>query len=106
MVGVRDGRCCEQSYNLMTDGRIVNANMSRYLVSVTAMCPRSRRGPGRYLPRRTTIARPARREGAGELVIVGVPRLAIANAGQPTSSGPNLLPHHAWRTPSIGRAWP
>jgi xanthine dehydrogenase YagR molybdenum-binding subunit len=58
------------------DGRIVNANMSDYLVPVNADVPTL---DAAYLPAEDTIADPLGVKGLGELVIVGVPA-AIANA--------------------------
>jgi len=58
------------------DGRIVNANMSDYLVPVNADVPAL---DAAYLPAQDTIADPLGVKGLGELVIVGVPA-AIANA--------------------------
>ena len=58
------------------DGRIVNANMSDYLVPVNADVPAL---DATYLPAADTIADPLGVKGLGELVIVGVPA-AIANA--------------------------
>jgi xanthine dehydrogenase YagR molybdenum-binding subunit len=58
------------------DGRIVNANMSDYLVPVNADVPAL---DASYLPAEDTIADPLGVKGLGELVIVGVPA-AIANA--------------------------
>ena len=58
------------------DGRIVNANMSDYLVPVNADVPAL---DAVYLPAEDTIADPLGVKGLGELVIVGVPA-AIANA--------------------------
>lgn len=58
------------------DGRIVNANMSDYLVPVNADVPAL---DATYLPAEDTIADPLGVKGLGELVIVGVPA-AIANA--------------------------
>jgi xanthine dehydrogenase YagR molybdenum-binding subunit len=58
------------------DGRIVNANMSDYLVPVNADVPAL---DADFLPAEDTIADPIGVKGLGELVIVGVPA-AIANA--------------------------
>jgi xanthine dehydrogenase YagR molybdenum-binding subunit len=58
------------------DGRIVNANMSDYLVPVNADVPAL---DAVFLPAEDTIADPLGVKGLGELVIVGVPA-AIANA--------------------------
>jgi xanthine dehydrogenase YagR molybdenum-binding subunit len=58
------------------DGRIVNANMSDYLVPVNADVPAL---DAVYLPAEDNIADPLGVKGLGELVIVGVPA-AIANA--------------------------
>jgi xanthine dehydrogenase YagR molybdenum-binding subunit len=58
------------------DGRIVNANMSDYLVPVNADVPAL---DAAFLPAEDTIADPLGVKGLGELVIVGVPA-AIANA--------------------------
>jgi len=58
------------------DGRIVNANMSDYLVPVNADVPTL---DAAYLPAEDMIADPLGVKGLGELVIVGVPA-AIANA--------------------------
>ena len=58
------------------DGRIVNANMSDYLVPVNADVPAL---DAAFLPAEDTVADPIGVKGLGELVIVGVPA-AIANA--------------------------
>jgi xanthine dehydrogenase YagR molybdenum-binding subunit len=58
------------------DGRIVNANMSDYLVPVNADVPVL---DATFLPAEDEIADPIGVKGLGELVIVGVPA-AIANA--------------------------
>jgi xanthine dehydrogenase YagR molybdenum-binding subunit len=58
------------------DGRIVNANMSDYLVPVNADVPAL---DAAFLTAEDTIADPLGVKGLGELVIVGVPA-AIANA--------------------------
>ena len=58
------------------DGRIVNANMSDYLVPVNADIPAL---DATFLPAEDKIADPIGVKGLGELVIVGVPA-AIANA--------------------------
>ncbi|WP_101950533.1 xanthine dehydrogenase family protein molybdopterin-binding subunit [Mycobacterium sp. 3519A] len=58
------------------DGRIVNANMSDYLVPVNADVPML---DADYLPAEDMLADPLGVKGLGELVIVGVPA-AIANA--------------------------
>jgi xanthine dehydrogenase YagR molybdenum-binding subunit len=58
------------------DGRIVNANMSDYLVPVNADVAAL---DATYLPAEDNIADPLGVKGLGELVIVGVPA-AIANA--------------------------
>jgi xanthine dehydrogenase YagR molybdenum-binding subunit len=58
------------------DGRIVNANMSDYLVPVNADIPAL---DATFLPGEDTIANPLGVKGLGELVLVGVPA-AIANA--------------------------
>jgi len=58
------------------DGRIVNANMSDYLVPVNADVPAL---DAEFLPAEDTIADPLGVKGLGELVMVGVPA-AIANA--------------------------
>jgi xanthine dehydrogenase YagR molybdenum-binding subunit len=58
------------------DGRVVNANMSDYLVPVNADVPAL---DANFLPGEDTIAGPLGVKGLGELVIVGVPA-AIANA--------------------------
>jgi len=58
------------------DGRIVNANMSDYLVPVNADVPLL---DADYLPAEDMLADPLGVKGLGELVIVGVPA-AIANA--------------------------
>ncbi|WP_123027101.1 xanthine dehydrogenase family protein molybdopterin-binding subunit [Mycolicibacterium stellerae] len=57
------------------DGRIVNANMSDYLVPVNADIPAL---DAAFLPAEDKIADPLGVKGLGELVIVGVPA-AIAN---------------------------
>ncbi len=58
------------------DGRIVNANMSDYLVPVNADVPAL---DAEFLAAEDTIADPLGVKGLGELVMVGVPA-AIANA--------------------------
>ncbi|MBV8346933.1 MAG: xanthine dehydrogenase family protein molybdopterin-binding subunit [Mycolicibacterium sp.] len=58
------------------DGRIVNANMSDYLVPVNADIPVL---DAQFLAGEDTIADPIGAKGLGEVVIVGVPA-AIANA--------------------------
>jgi xanthine dehydrogenase YagR molybdenum-binding subunit len=58
------------------DGRIVNANMSDYLVPVNADVPTL---DASFLSARDTIANPIGVKGLGEIVIVAVPA-AIANA--------------------------
>jgi xanthine dehydrogenase YagR molybdenum-binding subunit len=58
------------------DGRIVNANMSDYLVPVNADVPAL---DAAFLPAEDTVADPIGVKGLGEIVIVGVPA-AIANA--------------------------
>lgn len=58
------------------DGRIVNANMSDYLVPINADVPDL---DAEFLPGEDLIADPIGVKGIGELVIVGVPA-AIANA--------------------------
>jgi xanthine dehydrogenase YagR molybdenum-binding subunit len=58
------------------DGRIVNANMSDYLVPVNADVPSL---DAAFLPAEDTVADPIGVKGLGEIVIVGVPA-AIANA--------------------------
>jgi xanthine dehydrogenase YagR molybdenum-binding subunit len=58
------------------DGRIVNSNMSDYLLPVNADVPAL---DAAYLPAEDAIADPLGVKGLGELVIVGVPA-AIANA--------------------------
>lgn len=58
------------------DGRIVNANMSDYLVPVNADVPAL---DAAFLAAEDTIADPLGVKGLGELVIVGVPA-AVANA--------------------------
>jgi xanthine dehydrogenase YagR molybdenum-binding subunit len=58
------------------DGRVVNANMSDYLVPVNADIPAL---DATFLPAEDKIADPIGVKGLGELVIVGVPP-AIANA--------------------------
>jgi xanthine dehydrogenase YagR molybdenum-binding subunit len=58
------------------DGRIVNANMSDYLVPVNADIPAL---DAAFLSAEDTIADPIGVKGLGEIVIVGVPA-AIANA--------------------------
>ena len=58
------------------DGRIVNANMSDYLVPVNADVPQL---DAAFLPGQDTVADPIGVKGLGEIVIVGVPA-AIANA--------------------------
>jgi xanthine dehydrogenase YagR molybdenum-binding subunit len=58
------------------DGRIVNANMSDYLVPVNADVPSL---GAAFLPAEDTAADPIGVKGLGEIVIVGVPA-AIANA--------------------------
>jgi xanthine dehydrogenase YagR molybdenum-binding subunit len=58
------------------DGRVVNANMSDYLVPVNADMPAL---DAMFLPGEDTVADPIGVKGLGELVIVAVPP-AIANA--------------------------
>jgi xanthine dehydrogenase YagR molybdenum-binding subunit len=58
------------------DGRLVNANLSDYLVPVNADVPAL---DAAFLPAEDTIADPIGVKGLGELVIVGVAP-AIANA--------------------------
>jgi len=58
------------------DGRVVNANMSDYLVPVNADVPAL---DATFLTAEDTIANPIGVKGLGEVVIVGVPA-AIANA--------------------------
>lgn len=58
------------------DGRIVNANMSDYLVPVNADVPAL---DATFLTAQDTVANPIGVKGLGELVIVGIPS-AIANA--------------------------
>ena len=58
------------------DGRVVNANMSDYLVPVNADVPAL---DATFLPARDDVANPIGVKGLGEVVIVGVPA-AIANA--------------------------
>jgi xanthine dehydrogenase YagR molybdenum-binding subunit len=58
------------------DGRVVNANMSDYLVPVNADVPTL---DAMFLPGEDTVADPIGVKGLGELVIVAVPP-AIANA--------------------------
>jgi xanthine dehydrogenase YagR molybdenum-binding subunit len=58
------------------DGRIINANMSDYLVPVNADIPTL---DATFLPAEDNIADPIGVKGLDELVIVGVPA-AIANA--------------------------
>lgn len=58
------------------DGRVVNANMSDYLVPVNADVPAL---DATFLATEDTIANPIGVKGLGEVVIVGVPA-AIANA--------------------------
>jgi xanthine dehydrogenase YagR molybdenum-binding subunit len=58
------------------DGRVVNANMSDYLVPVNADVSAL---DATFLPGEDEIADPTGVKGLGELVIVGVPA-AIANA--------------------------
>jgi xanthine dehydrogenase YagR molybdenum-binding subunit len=58
------------------DGRIVNANMSDYLVPVNADVPAL---DATFLTAQDTVANPIGVKGLGEIVIVGVPA-AIANA--------------------------
>jgi xanthine dehydrogenase YagR molybdenum-binding subunit len=58
------------------DGRVVNANMSDYLVPVNADIPTL---DAMFLPGEDTIADPLGVKGLGELVIVAVPP-AVANA--------------------------
>jgi xanthine dehydrogenase YagR molybdenum-binding subunit len=58
------------------DGRVVNANMSDYLVPVNADVPAL---DATFLTAQDTIANPIGVKGLGEIVIVGVPA-AIANA--------------------------
>jgi len=58
------------------DGRVVNANMSDYLVPVNADVPAL---DATFLTTEDTVANPIGVKGLGEVVIVGVPA-AIANA--------------------------
>lgn len=58
------------------DGRIVNANMSDYLVPVNADVPDL---DAEFLPGEDLIADPIGVKGIGELVVVGIPA-AVANA--------------------------
>jgi xanthine dehydrogenase YagR molybdenum-binding subunit len=58
------------------DGRVVNANLSDYLVPVNADVPAL---DAAFLPAEDTIAGPVGVKGLGEVVMVGVPG-AIANA--------------------------
>jgi xanthine dehydrogenase YagR molybdenum-binding subunit len=58
------------------DGRVVNANMSDYLVPVNADVPAL---DATFLTGADTVANPVGVKGLGELVIVGIPA-AIANA--------------------------
>jgi xanthine dehydrogenase YagR molybdenum-binding subunit len=58
------------------DGRVVNANMSDYLVPVNADVPAL---DATFLAAEDIIADPIGVKGLGEIVIVGVPA-AIANA--------------------------
>ena len=58
------------------DGRVVNANMSDYLVPVNADVPAL---DATFLTGQDTVANPVGVKGLGELVIVGIPA-AIANA--------------------------
>jgi xanthine dehydrogenase YagR molybdenum-binding subunit len=58
------------------DGRIVNANMSDYLVPVNADIPAL---DAEFLPAQDNVVNPLGVKGLGELVMVGVPA-AIANA--------------------------
>ncbi len=58
------------------DGRVVNANISDYLVPVNADVPAL---DASFLPAQDTIADPIGVKGLGELVIIAVPA-AIANA--------------------------
>jgi xanthine dehydrogenase YagR molybdenum-binding subunit len=58
------------------DGRIVNANMSDYLVPINADVPEL---DASFLPAEDQIADPLGVKGIGEVVVVGVPA-AIANA--------------------------
>jgi len=58
------------------DGRIVNANMSDYLVPINADVPELE---AEFLPGEDLIADPIGVKGIGELVVVGVPA-AVANA--------------------------
>jgi xanthine dehydrogenase YagR molybdenum-binding subunit len=58
------------------DGRIVNANMSDYLVPVNADIPAL---DAEFLPAEDNVVNPLGVKGLGELVMVGVPA-AIANA--------------------------
>ena len=77
------------------DGRIVNANMSDYLVPVNADVPAL---DAVYLPAEDTIADPLGVKGLGELVIVGVPA-AIANAVfNATGTTHHRSAHHAGET--------
>jgi xanthine dehydrogenase YagR molybdenum-binding subunit len=74
------------------DGRIVNANMSDYLVPVNADVPAL---DATFLPAEDEIADPIGVKGLGELVIVGVPA-AIANAVfNATGSASPTCPSHS-----------
>jgi len=76
MVGGIGMALLEGSHLDYRDGRIVNANMSDYLVPVNADVPVL---DAAFLPGEDNIADPLGVKGLGELVIVGVPA-AIANA--------------------------
>ncbi len=76
MVGGIGMALLEATYTDHRDGRIVNANMSDYLVPVNADVPAL---DADFLPAEDTMANPLGVKGLGELVMVGVPA-AIANA--------------------------
>ncbi|MBV9515419.1 MAG: xanthine dehydrogenase family protein molybdopterin-binding subunit [Mycobacteriaceae bacterium] len=76
MVGGIGMALLEGTYLDYRDGRVVNANMSDYLVPVNADVPSL---DATFLPGEDTIVDPIGVKGLGELVIVGVPA-AIANA--------------------------
>ncbi|MBV9350505.1 MAG: xanthine dehydrogenase family protein molybdopterin-binding subunit, partial [Mycobacterium sp.] len=76
MVGGIGMALLEGTYLDYRDGRVVNANMSDYLVPVNADVPSL---DATFLPGEDTVVDPIGVKGLGELVIVGVPA-AIANA--------------------------
>ncbi len=76
MVGGIGMALLEATHTDHRDGRIVNANMSDYLVPVNADIPAL---DAEFLPVEDNVVNPLGVKGLGELVMVGVPA-AIANA--------------------------